>query len=295
MPTKEALVKRTIINDQTCDRCRLATETPFHALWSCSEVDVVWADQTLWDFRNHVGFNDFKQLVSWIVEEGKPIERFTWMVWAIWNQRNQVRVRAPAIALHHVAEVSRSSLTEYRSRLSTTELLDEPHSHHSQTRWLPPPGNLVKINFDGAVFSRENISGIGVVVRDENGLVLGSCTKRLSQAYSVMETEAMEAATALVFASELGVRQAILKGDSLAVIKALIETKYPLSPLGLEDVRMFSQRFDKMLYSHTKREGNFVAHSLARYPISIPDFLVWTEDVPPHVQKFVQADLASFS
>ena len=44
---------------------------------------------------------------------------------------------------------------------------------------MPSPGNLVKINFGGTVFSKENISGIGVVVRDENGLVLGSCSKRL--------------------------------------------------------------------------------------------------------------------
>ena len=115
--------------------------------------------------------------------------------------------------------------------------------------------NLVKINFDGAVFSKENKSGIGVVVRNENGLVLGSCTKRLSQAYSAMEIETMVATTALVFASELGVRQAILEGDSMAVIKALKEFKYPLSPLGLllEDVIMFSQKIDTMLYSHTKR------------------------------------------
>ena len=60
MPTKQALVKRTIINNLTCDRCRLATESPLHALWSCSEIDVVWADQTLWDFRNHISFSDFK-------------------------------------------------------------------------------------------------------------------------------------------------------------------------------------------------------------------------------------------
>ena len=66
--------------------------------------------------------------------------------------------------------------------------------------------NLVKINFDGALFSKENKLGIGVVIRDENGLVLGSYTKRLSQAYSAMEIEAMAAATTLVFSSEMGMR-----------------------------------------------------------------------------------------
>ena len=56
---------------------------------------------------------------------------------------------------------------------------------------------------------------------------------------------------------------------------------------------MLSQSFQKLLYSHTKREGNSVAHSLARYANNIPDFLVWMEDVPPCIQSFVQADLAS--
>ena len=65
---------------------------------------------------------------------------------------------------------------------------------------------MVKINFDGTVFSKENKSEIGVVVRNENGLVLGSCTKRLSQSYNATEIEAMAATTALVFTSELGVR-----------------------------------------------------------------------------------------
>ena len=173
----------------------------------------------------------------------------------------------------------------------------EPCGHHIQTKWLPPLVNLVKINFNGEVFSKENKSRIGVVVKNENGLVLGSCTKRLSQAYSAMEIKAMAATIALVFASELGVRRAILEGDSMAVIKALKEFEYPLSPSGLllEDIRMCSQKFDTMLYSHTKRESNSVAHSLARYAISIPDFLVWIKDVPPHIQHLVQADLVCFS
>ncbi|KAL0002805.1 hypothetical protein SO802_016586 [Lithocarpus litseifolius] len=85
---------------------------------------------------------------------------------------------------------------------------------------MPPPVNMAKIKFDGTMFFKENKSGIGVVVWDENGLVLGSCIKRLFQAYSAMEIEAMAATTALVFSNDIGVRRAILEGDSLAVIKA---------------------------------------------------------------------------
>ena len=91
-----------------------------------------------------------------------------------------------------------------------------------------------------------------------------------------MEVEAMAAATALVLANDIGVRRVILEGDSLAVIKVLREGEQPLSPtsLLLENVRMLSQSFETVLYSHSKREGNLVVHSLARYASSIPDFLM---------------------
>ena len=69
-------MKRTIISDPTSERCRVDIKDPLHALWSCSEVDIVWVDLTLWDFRSSVNFVDFKQLVSWIVEEGKQLELF---------------------------------------------------------------------------------------------------------------------------------------------------------------------------------------------------------------------------
>nr|XP_023927404.1 uncharacterized protein LOC112038782 [Quercus suber] len=251
---KQALVKRTIITDPSCDRCKTEMESSLHALWSCSEVDIVWVDLTLWNFRNHVEFGDFKQLVSWIVAEGKHLELFVFMAW-----------------------------------IAETEVQVEHRSHRLQIKWRPPPVNVAKINFDGTVFSKENKSGIGVVVRNEHGLVLGSCSKRLLQAYSATQIEAMAAATALAFASELGVRRAVLEGDSLAVIKALRECDYPFTPSGLllEDISLCSHRFDTLLYSHTKREGNSVAHNLVRYAISIPDFLVWMEDVPPYIQHFV--------
>lgn len=33
-----------------------------------------------------------------------------------------------------------------------------------RTRWQPPPADLMKINFDGAIFSSANAAGIGVVI-----------------------------------------------------------------------------------------------------------------------------------
>ena len=155
---------------------------------------------------------------------------------------------------------------------------------------------MVKINFDGTLFSKEKKFGIGMVAKDDNGSVLASCTKCLSQAYSAIEIESMTATTALSFAHYIGIMQTILEGDSLAMIKVLKEDVHSLAPTSLliEDVRILSQNFDQLLYSHTKREGNSMAYSLTRYAIGIPDFLVWMEDVPPHIRSVLQVDLVCY-
>ena len=99
-------MKRTIIANPICDRCRVAVEDTLHALWSCSEVDIVWANQTLWDFHCSMEFDNIKQLVSWMIKEGKQLELFAYTAWTVWNQRNKVRVRVPTTALHQIPEVS---------------------------------------------------------------------------------------------------------------------------------------------------------------------------------------------
>ena len=86
----------------------------------------------------------------------------------------------------------------------------------------------------------------------------------------------------------------MLEGDSLDVIAGLREDRMVLVPYGLllEDARFLSQQFDELRYSHTKREGNSLAHSLVRYAVSIPDFLVWMEDVPSKFFSVLQTNLS---
>ena len=89
----------------------------------------------------------------------------------------------------------------------------------------------------------------------------------------------------------------MLEGDSLDVIAGLREDRMVLVPYGLllEDAMFLSQQFDELHYSHTKREGNSLAHSLVRYAVDILDFLVWMEDVSPQFYYILQTDLSDFS
>jgi len=48
--------------------------------------------------------------------------------------------------------------------------------------------------------------------------------------------------------------------------------------------------FSSLSFTHTRREGNNLAHKLARHARRVSGYLVWMEDVPPQLQNVLQAD-----
>ena len=107
----------------------------------------------------------------------------------------------------------------------------------------------------------------------------------------------MAISKALEFTREVGIFEAILEGDSLLVMKSLETKNAGLAPFGLliQDSLTLSLGFSKLSYSHTKREGNLVAHSLAQLAVNNPNCVIWMEDVPSDVLSSYQANLVGIS
>ena len=49
--------------------------------------------------------------------------------------------------------------------------------------------------------------------------------------------------------------------------------------------------FERLLYSHVKRNDNRVAHSLAKNALRILDLQVWMEDIPSHIISILDLDV----
>ena len=160
-------------------------------------------------------------------------------------------------------------------------------------RWTAPPNGFVKINFDGENAESSRMSGVGVVIQDSEGAVLASCAEKLNQPFKAEDMEALAALKALSFAHELGFQNIVLEGDALNLIQALKAQEQNLLPWGLlvEDVKEYGKKFKRVLYSHVKRNGNSIAHNLAKYALRISDFQVWMEYVPSHIVQFLQFDV----
>ena len=213
--------------------------------------------------------------------------------WGIWNQRNQVHLHKPCCASDWIATQAKERLQEFTAALP----LKPPRTTRTRDIWKPPHASHFKINFDGAIFRNENRSGIGVVIRDHIGSVIVSLVQSISPAYQPREIEALAAARALEFGQEIGIGGVVLEGDSKLIINSLKaggNTIALVEPL-IQDAILFSNSYSELQYSHCRRKGNTLAHSLARYSINVSNYVVWMEKVPNHLLSDVQQDLANFA
>ena len=166
--------------------------------------------------------------------------------------------------------------------------------HRNHVRWRPPNVDEVKINYDSAIFSEEGRAGLGVVCRSSDGVVIASLSEQIPLPATISQVEALAARRAAILAVELGLTSVILEGDSNIVFKDLSSTESSLALHGhIIDVKQLASLFTCIRFSHTCRQGNSVAHALARRAISSPVQNIWMDYVPPNILHVVQADLAS--
>ena len=88
---------------------------------------------------------------------------------------------------------------------------------------------------------------------------------------------------ALEFGAKIGVKEVVMKGDLEIVVNALKADGFAVGSIAsiLQDATLFSNFFTKLLYSHGRREGNKLAHSLARHSLNVTNYTVWMENVSP--------------
>ncbi len=80
-------------------------------------------------------------------------------------------------------------------------------------KWVPPAIGRYKVNFDGAIFSNTKEAGLGVIIRNAQGEVIGSLCQRVPFPHSVEAMEASAARCAIQFAKDLGFMVIDLEGD----------------------------------------------------------------------------------
>ena len=93
--------------------------------------------------------------------------------------------------------------------------------------------------------------------------------------------EVLAAKRALIFAKALTFDHIILEGGSDIAIHAMKCDSYFAASFGhiLADIKSLAAQFRHVVFRHTCRQGNKVAHNLARAACNFYPFCTWIEEI----------------
>ncbi len=294
LPTLVNLERRKISQSIWCPRCKLQAETVLHAIWECDEVANCWSESTMAvNYKLH--FGDFTQLVWEIFEKQgvEGLETFMSISYQIWVSRNRLAFEGILMAPSQIFKTATRERDEYKSILLTKS----PSITRSIPKWRAPEGEMYKLNFDGALFKTLTSAGIGVIIRNSEGLPMASMMSQKPNVTDPLAAEQFAAMKGLQLAHDIGITRLILEGDSANTIKALQENDGEYSWLGnvIKEAKQLLHGLEAWELSTIGREANNVAHLLARNAQYIHEDHVLMEDLPVFVQQQLIFDVTHYS
>ncbi|KAK7835509.1 hypothetical protein CFP56_023440 [Quercus suber] len=135
------------------------------------------------------------------------------------------------LPLHALPHKEHDALQEFQNLRPTHS--DIPRTARA-VKWKPPNAPCVKVNFDGALFSQAELAGIGVIIRNDQGLAMVALSQQIPSPASVEMVEVIAARQALMFAKELGFDKVEVEGDSETVVNAILGDYMDNSYMGHE-------------------------------------------------------------
>ena len=154
------------------------------------------------------------------------------------------------------------------------------------------------MNTDGAVFSKQRWTGIGigVIARDDQGRVVAAMSKTLQVPLGALEIEAKAVEAAAIFPRDIGIQEVIFESDSLLVCLAIqgkTEASPPIANV-ISGTLPHMQFFCQVEVCHTRREGHKEAHGLTKYAQFIDNFVTWMEETPTVIDSEVSSDVNQY-
>lgn len=106
--------------------------------------------------------------------EQEKVENVIMISWKLWTNRNEVRNGEAKKSGQAVIHSALDYLREYQAS-QAGEFMQKTKCPAS---WFPPPPITYKINVDVAICAAEKSTGVGILIQDEGGRLIGACSKK---------------------------------------------------------------------------------------------------------------------
>nr|XP_023904447.1 uncharacterized protein LOC112016166 [Quercus suber] len=139
-------------------------------------------------------------------KDAKPVVTVSWVMWFNRNEVWHGGRKKSDVALF---QWYRQYLQEFQEANQLVPSIVMP----KVVGWSPPPIARYKVNVDGVVFSAQKCTAVGVMIRDSNGQVIATLSRKLNAPMGALEVEAKAFEVGLEFARDVGVHDFVLEGD----------------------------------------------------------------------------------
>ncbi|XVF85301.1 hypothetical protein PTKIN_Ptkin17bG0106600 [Pterospermum kingtungense] len=91
----------------------------------------------------------------------------------------------------------------------------------------------------------------------------------------------------------MGFQDIILEGDALEVVNRLCSKEDDFFDVGniVEEGRVLTGLFNSCCIQHISRDGNKVAHRLAKLGVNCHKESIWVEEYPSEIHEIIFADI----
>ncbi|GKD65499.1 reverse transcriptase [Tanacetum coccineum] len=218
---------------------------------------------------------------------------FMMILWGLWTRRNK-HFHGQAKRREVDVEVLAKRLLLDYFNVNKKEIARRRGTPQTSPRdvWVKPQVNQIKFNCDAAWQKESGTLGMGFVARNCNGEVLLSGARSEFYANSPLEAKAKAIWWAIQHARNRCYPEVVFESDSLTLVHALRNQSIPLKIAAtFSDILSKSLAFGTCDWSFVKREGNMVAHSMARWALGCTTDMVLEGDVPSYASGLVSKDI----
>jgi hypothetical protein len=293
LPTKENLHRRKIVTDPLCPLCGREVESTGHTLWSCEAARAVWSESPRAIQKCAIDAPDFLGIFSHLCDrlELEDLELSAIIAQRLWHRRNQWVFEnnfSPPKCLLTGAKESLQSFKEVNTLPSNPGARDSV----SSLSWNPPNVDIVKVNWDAAVDKHKNIMGVGIIARDNSGVVIAAQCAVQKFILDPSVAEAIGAKMGAELGRALGLYSIFLEGDASVVVSALNREEEEFSKMGsiITETRKILMEFPSWKVGVVRRCCNNVAHLLAKLAVSQNLNKIWMDSYPSCISDTVLAE-----
>lgn len=195
--------------------------------------------------------------------EKSQLENFCMVLWSVWKERNNYVHAKPYKTPEVILSNAMNFLLEFQKAKWCIE--GAPVSKTpGHTNWCIPDEGALKLNVDATLFNELSFMGVGIIIRNDRGVVLATQSIKIIGKFNPLTVELCAIRAGLVFPSKMGICVKFVENDSINAV-AIVNSPSDLSSIDLivSNIRSLLRLGGSGTYNFIPRSEKEVTHALA--------------------------------